>query len=150
MSVTATIQGPWNCRWSSPGHRITGLPDAVQPESVWMCARDGERRPVSDDECVQCSRWEAFRTAVAPVAVFRGPHSIFVEAPALVRRTPITIEELAPAALQAVLVVIAILFVALGLAVLTSPMAIPFTIGLWLCAATLLGLAGFGRFSSKP
>ena len=50
MAATATFHDAWNCRWSRLGHRITGLRDAVQPEGVWVCTREGERRSVSDKE----------------------------------------------------------------------------------------------------
>jgi hypothetical protein len=150
MAATATFQNIWNCRWSRPGHRITGLSDAVQPESVWVCAREGERRSVTDDECARCSRWEPSATAVAPVGVFPLSHSVFADAPRITIRAPFTSEELARGALRAVLVVIAIVFAATGFSVLTGLPAIPFTVALWLCAATSLGFAAFGRFTPTP
>jgi hypothetical protein len=42
----------------------------------------------------------------------------------------------------------AILFMATGVAVLTGPSMVPFTIALWLGAAGLLGLATFARLST--
>ena len=149
MTATATVQTAWNCRWSRPGHRITGLSDAAQPENVWVCARGGERRSVSDDECARCSGWEAFGMTIAPAVVFPRSHSILVEAPPLAVTTPITRSELAPVALRTVLVLIAVFFVAVGVAILTRPLAIPFTVALWLCAAGSLGAAAFGRLSPE-
>jgi hypothetical protein len=149
MAATATFQNVWNCRWSRPGHRITGLSDAVQPESVWVCAREGERRSVSDHECARCSRWEPSAIAVAPVAVFALSHSMLAEAPRITIRA-FTNDELARSALRAVLVLIAIVFAATGFAVLTGLPAIPLTVALWLCAATALGFAAFGRFTPTP
>ena len=147
MAATATFHNAWNCRWSRPGHRITGLRDAVQPESVWVCAREGERRSVCDDECARCSGWEPYAVAVAPAGVFGQSHSVLAEAPCIDARAPFTTEEVARFALRAVLVLIAIVFAAIGFAVLTGPPAIPFTVTLWLCAATSLGFAAFGRFA---
>jgi hypothetical protein len=59
-----------------------------------------------------------------------------------------TIGELEDAALRAVLALLATLFVALGVVVLTGPAAVLFTVALWLCAAALLGLIAFGRFET--
>jgi type IV secretory pathway TrbD component len=150
MAATATFQNAWNCRWSRQGHRLTGLSDAVQPESVWVCAREGERRSVCDAECAHCSRWEPFAIAVAPVVVFPLSHPVFAETPRVHVRAPFTSDEVARGELRAVLVLIAIVFAAIGFAVLTSPAAIPFTVALWLCAATSLGFAAFGRFAPTP
>ena len=150
MSATATLQNAWNCRWSVPGHRITGLRDSLQPESVWVCTRDGGRRSVCDDACARCSLWEPFAATAAPATVFPLSHFVLAEAPTRPVVAPITTEEFARGAFRTMLVVIAIVFVALGVTVLTSPLSIPFTIGLWLCAATSLGFAAFGRFGEKP
>ena len=57
--------------------------------------------------------------------------------------------EVARAALRAVLVVTALGFVAIGVAVLTDPLSVPMTVGLWLCGAALLGLAVFGQFPAE-
>jgi len=46
---------------------------------------------------------------------------------------------------QTVLVMTAVLFVAIGFVTLTQPMAVPFTVSLWLCAAAFAGLAAFWR-----
>jgi hypothetical protein len=52
------IQTIWDCYWSRPGYRLTGVPDRHQPESLWVCIRSGKRRPVSDEECADCGHWE--------------------------------------------------------------------------------------------
>ena len=150
MAATAIFHNAWNCHWSRPGHRITGLRDAVQPESVWVCTREGGRRSVGDDECAHCSRWEASAIAAASAVVFPLSHSVLAEAPRIEVRAPFTTDEVARGALRAVLVLIAIVFAATGFAVLTSSPAIPFTVALWLCAGTALGFAAFGRFAAVP
>ena len=151
MAATAIFHNAWNCRWSRPGHRITGLRDAVQPESGWVCEREGDRRSVSDDECAHCSRWEPLAIAATPPAVvFPLSHAVLAEAPRIEVRAPFTADEVARGALRAVLVAIAIVFAATGVTVLTSPAAILFTVVLWLCAATSLGFAAFGRFAPTP
>jgi hypothetical protein len=151
MATAAILQTAWNCRWSHPGHRITGLAEAVQPEDVWVCARDGARHSVGDEDCVHCARWEPLAAAVAPPAVFALSHPVLAVADAPVAVTaPITADELALAAFRAVLVLIAIAFLAIGVVILTGPLAVPVTVGLWLCAAIPLGFAAFGRFSRQP
>lgn len=57
-TAIATLQPVWDCRWSRPGHRLSRVSDALQPESVWVCVRDGNRRNVSEDECETCPHWE--------------------------------------------------------------------------------------------
>jgi len=54
----AVMQTVWDCRWSRPGYRLSGVDDAKQPETVWVCVRTGRRRPVTDDECDTCHQWE--------------------------------------------------------------------------------------------
>src|SRR5262245_18600735 len=58
----AVVQTPWDCRWSQPGHRLTGVDEDHQPEGRWVCTRStraGVRRTVTDDECATCAHWEA-------------------------------------------------------------------------------------------
>jgi hypothetical protein len=35
-----------------------GVPDHLQPETLWVCVR-GERRGVSEEDCEKCPYWEA-------------------------------------------------------------------------------------------
>jgi hypothetical protein len=63
----ATLQPVWDCRWSRPGYRLTGVPEAQQPESRWVCRREGTRRLLSDDECLTCEYWELESTASSAV-----------------------------------------------------------------------------------
>ena len=58
----AVVQTPWDCRWSQPGHRLTGVDEDHQPEGRWVCTRSmpiGLRRTVTDEECATCEYWEA-------------------------------------------------------------------------------------------
>ena len=57
-TTTAVLQTIWDCRHSRPGHRIHGVQDHLQPESLWVCVRRGERRNVSEEECAGCAHWE--------------------------------------------------------------------------------------------
>ena len=58
-TAIATRQTTWDCKWSRPGFRLAGLDESLQPESVWVCVRTGERRSISDEKCDQCPYWEA-------------------------------------------------------------------------------------------
>ena len=145
--ATAALQTVWDCRWSRPGHHITGVSDALQPETTWVCTRDGDRRAVCGDECARCSRWEPLAAGTAiQLSNLRGAifsDRVIEEAPA-----PTAIE-VAQAALRAVLVVAALGFVAIGATVLTDPLSVPMTVALWLCGAAMLGLAVFGQFPAE-
>jgi hypothetical protein len=57
-TAVATLQTAWDCRWSRPGHHLTGVAERHQPETRWVCVRDGHRRPLAIDECESCPRWE--------------------------------------------------------------------------------------------
>jgi hypothetical protein len=57
-TAVATLQTAWDCRWSRPGYRVTGVPDQFQPETLWICTRTGERRCIDAAECEHCPHWE--------------------------------------------------------------------------------------------
>ena len=58
-TVTMPLQTTWDCKWSQPGYRLRGFPDTRQPESLWVCVRDGQRRSVNEQVCAECPDWEA-------------------------------------------------------------------------------------------
>ena len=68
MNRTAamTMQTIWDCRFSSPGHRLTGAADALQPEPIWVCVRLGARRPVTEQECAHCPHWKEEEVTPCP------------------------------------------------------------------------------------
>jgi hypothetical protein len=132
-TAIATLQTPWDCRWSRPGHRITGLSDALQPESVWVCEREGHRRNLRDDECLTCAFWDQDPAGIAQAAV---------PLPAAATM----IDDVARLALRLVLLAIAVFFIAAGIAILTRPLAIPVTVAFWVCGA-LAAAGSFWRFS---
>lgn len=142
--ATAPVQTVWDCRWSRAGHQITGLADALQPEPTWVCVRDGDRRAVCDRECASCSRWEAVTASAAiPMGTARG--AILTDRPVETLAGP-TPAELAQVMVRIELVCLALAFLGVGVTVLTTPASAAFTVALWLCAATFLGLAVFGHF----
>jgi hypothetical protein len=55
---TATLQTIWDCQFSRPGHRLTNVVEELQPEPLWICIREGDRHPVSEDICQRCPHWE--------------------------------------------------------------------------------------------
>jgi hypothetical protein len=57
-TTTITLQTPWDCRFSRPGYRLTGVVDRHQPEPLWVCVQDGRRRPITTAECADCPRWQ--------------------------------------------------------------------------------------------
>jgi hypothetical protein len=57
-TVVATEQTVWDCRFSRPGFRLFGVGEPLQPESLWVCTRNGRRRGVTDGECEKCPHWE--------------------------------------------------------------------------------------------
>lgn len=56
-TAIATQQTVWNCRWSRPGFQLFGV-DEHQPESLWLCLRNGRRQEVTDEQCEKCPHWE--------------------------------------------------------------------------------------------
>jgi hypothetical protein len=57
--TVATLQTAWDCRWSRPGFRVTGIPDRQQPETVWVCVRQGTRTDIAAEQCATCAFWQA-------------------------------------------------------------------------------------------
>jgi hypothetical protein len=58
-TLIATRQSAWQCKWSRPGFRLAALEESVQPETLWVCVRTGERRLLSESACDQCPYWQA-------------------------------------------------------------------------------------------
>jgi hypothetical protein len=136
-TAIATLQPVWDCRWSRPGHRLTGVSDTLQPESRWVCVREGQRRNLREDECHTCPDWE-----LSP-----GTTVSLAEASATEASTAITSNQVLAMSLRVVLVLMAVSLIAIGVTILTRPLAIPFTIGLWMGAAAMIGAAVFARLN---
>jgi hypothetical protein len=57
-TATATLQTPWDCKWSRFGRmRATRTAPA---EGLWVCLQaDGStRRPIAASQCETCPHWE--------------------------------------------------------------------------------------------
>jgi hypothetical protein len=70
-TAIATLQTIWDCRWSRPGYRLFGVGEYLQPEKLWVCVRQGQRRGVTDEECESCAFWESV-TGTVPERVTQG------------------------------------------------------------------------------
>ena len=57
-TAIATQQTPWDCRWTRPGFRLFGVGEPHQPESLWVCTRNGLHHGVTDEQCEKCPHWE--------------------------------------------------------------------------------------------
>jgi len=57
-TAVATLQTVWDCRYSRPGFRLFGVGEPLQPESLWVCTRNGNRRGVTEAECEKCPHWK--------------------------------------------------------------------------------------------
>lgn len=57
-TAVATQQAVWDCRWSRPGSPLFGVGEPRQPESLWVCTRNGPRQDVTDEQCEKCPHWE--------------------------------------------------------------------------------------------
>jgi hypothetical protein len=144
MSDIEILHTGWDCLWSRPGRHRTGVSEDLQRERTRVCVHNGDRRPVSDDECARCALWEPLPAGVYAAGATRVLGRIAaIEAP-----TPMTSDALQRLALRALLMLMAIGFGAAGFMCLTNILWIPFTIALWLCAASLGGVAIFWRMDA--
>ena len=139
-TAIATLQPVWDCKWSRPGHQLTGVADALQPESTWVCVHGGIRRNIRDNECQTCPNWELGADTITSAADVGLP---------IARQSVMSDDDLGRLLLRVVLLVGAVLFIATGVVILTGPLAVPFTIALWLCAAVMTGFAVFAEFSGN-
>jgi hypothetical protein len=144
-TAIATMQAVWDCRWSRLGQRLTGVPEALQPESTWVCVREGERRNVCEEECLTCPYWEMEPAESTGGVALQIPIAVASVRAAAEAARPVPAPF--PWAVRFVLAAIVITFVATGVVILDSPLAIPFTVALWLSAAAAAGVAVFGRLT---
>jgi hypothetical protein len=150
-TVVMTVQTVWDCRWSQPGHRLTGVEESLQPESLWVCVRDGNRRATNEAECETCPHWQR-EEAEAAVAI-SGPIGFTVAANpsrlaacvAHLRGSSLRLE----AALRTMLVFSAIAFAYTGFALLTRPLALLVAWPCWGTAAAMFAYGIWGRFSRE-
>ena len=75
MRNTTTTHTAANCQSTRLGYRLSSVVESQQPENLWVCVRDGDRRPVDDTECANCARWEPAEEGARPLKapVFLSP-----------------------------------------------------------------------------
>jgi hypothetical protein len=134
----ATLQNGWDCRWSRPDDHAG--PTSPAGESV-VCDRTGVQRRVSLAECEGCVHWEYAHKAPETVAMAAAS----LHEPILLTESPSLVARGFYLATWVAIVATAALLVAGGLAVLTTPLAIPVTVTLFLSAAALVGFACTGQ-----
>jgi hypothetical protein len=132
-TAIAVLQEVWNCRWSRPGYHLASLSDAQQPESTWVCVRDGHDRDVGEAECRTCAQWAPVPGTSADARLIRH----------VAAAGHVTAQAVLAWSTRGVLAATAVLFIGLGVITLTGPLAVPLTVALWLCAAGFAGLLAF-------
>ena len=134
-TALAPHQTVWNCRWSRPGFRFTGLPASRHVEGAWICTRECPAHSVDEADCRTCASFEAMAPAAGPAV-----------AATLARRSwqAWTSDELLGFGLRATVIGIAIMFITIGLSTLTSPPAVLFAIACFMIAAACVGWVAFG------
>jgi hypothetical protein len=137
-TAVATLPPVADCRWLRAWSELEGATD-VRPGTC-ACVRDGAPRAIDPEECRSCPHWEpagfaAVATAASGVAALASP---------VPRIDPVAFVR---ALTRGVVVLIALLFVALGVIVLASPWAIPVTMTFWLVA---VAFGWFGLYGPLP
>ena len=144
----ATLQTPWDCKFSRFGRMRTARPDA-RVEGFWVCVYpDGVRRPIDPSTCETCSHWE-----YEPPLERTGGHSkpdTSVRARGVVacpHHNPA--EKRLEMGTRVAAFALAALLAGMGFVVLARPLAVPLTISLWMGALALLLLGVWGRFNRQ-
>jgi hypothetical protein len=143
-TAIATLQTVWDCRWSRPGLRLTGVHEDLQPEPTWVCVRDGHHRAIQEDDCATCAFWELDAGQPAATAtVIAAPVATPASAPVRF------VDRAVHLFTWGCILLMALILGAVGLSILTSPYAIPVTVTLWLTGAALIGLAATGHLDAR-
>jgi hypothetical protein len=135
-TATAILHTPWDCRWSRFARRTAG--DGKRG-GMWDCIRTAERLPISESDCESCPHYE-----------YRPPTEGLLDV-VKARQRVAAKERLTRAVEMGVrvsLFVMAVIFAACGLVVLTTPLAVPFTVSMLMGAAASLMLGIWGNFRS--
>jgi hypothetical protein len=123
MATTiAPLQFVWECKWSRVRSPLATSDDR------WLCAREGAPRAIDEGACRTCPHWEY---GCGPAT---DDHLAMPALSVPGRR----------GLLQGVILLNAVVFLVCGFVTLTSPLAIPFTVSMWMGAAALTGFAVFG------
>jgi hypothetical protein len=134
--ATATLQTPWDCKWSRFG-RIRSTNPAKPAEGLWVCVYNNTPRlPITASACETCPHWE-YEDPIARAA------AVATCSPACQNEKRLEI------GVRVAALVLAAVLAATGVAVLTRPLAIPLTIALWMGAVTSFLLGIWGNFNRR-
>jgi hypothetical protein len=134
--ANAILHTPWDCRWSRFARHTT---PAQARGSLWECKHTGTRVPIDEADCASCPHWEYQAPAEGLVA-----RAAACERAARRERAVRAIDS----GLRVTLVILAAIFAGCGLIVLTTPLAVPFTMSMFVGAVVSLMLGIFGNFRS--
>jgi hypothetical protein len=134
-AATTTLHTPWDCRWSRFARRATR---EQTRGSLWECVHAGSRVPITEADCASCPLWEYQPTGDAALEQAKACEHAAKD------RSARQIE----GSIRVTLFVIAAVFAACGFMVLTTPLAMPFTVTMWLGAAMSFMTGVFGSFRS--
>lgn len=135
-TATAILHTPWDCRWSRFARRTAG--DGKRG-GIWDCIRTAERVPICESDCESCPHYE-----------YRPPTEGLLDV--VKARQLVAAKERATRAVEIgvrlTLFVMAVIFAACGIVVLTTPLAVPFTVSMLMGAVASLMLGIWGNFRS--
>jgi hypothetical protein len=134
-TATAFLHTPWDCRYSRFARRTTR---EQTRGSLWECVHTGTRVPIAEADCASCPFWEYQPTG----------EDALEQAKVCERAARDRSARQVEGGIRVSLFVIAAVFAASGFVVLTEPLAVPFTITMWLGAAMSFMAGVFGSFRS--
>jgi hypothetical protein len=148
MATTAlATHSMWDCRWSRPRHGFVERAGQLR-ESHRACTREESPRQVLEEDCAVCPFWEPLLAGVvtATIPIRKGREDVGPPS----TRVPASGEKVQNVGTRTVLVLMAVGMFAVGLTQLTSLLAVPLVVALWLGAAGLLGIAAFASLDGNP
>jgi hypothetical protein len=139
-AANAALHTPWDCRWSRFARRTRGRATTGEQTrgSLWECVHSDSRVPITEADCAACPFWEYQPT---------GDEAL-EQAKLCERAAKDRSARQIQGGIRVSLFVIAVTFAACGFIVLTEPLAVPFTITMWLGAAMSFMAGVFGNFRS--
>ena len=138
-TAIATLQTAWDCRWSRPAFQLEKTVGIARPEATWVCTRDGARQLIDPHDCETCPFWEKDDIATPPAAT-RMMEDVATSAVA----TRTRVDRLLYVAAWMLIGLSAVVFFAVGLSILTTPVSVPVTLALWLAGAAIVGFGVTG------
>lgn len=139
-AASTTLHTPWDCRWSRFARRTRARATTREQTrgSLWECVHTGSRVAITEADCASCPLWDYQPTGEGALEQAKACEHAAKDRSARQIQGGIRVS----------LFVIAITFAACGFIVLTEPLAVPFTITMWLGAAMSFMAGVFGNFRS--